>query len=198
MFNALNSIQFYILDRQLEDTLNFLSSFADLIRLSIKNTSKDFIQIETEIDFLSHYLKLEQQRFNHKFEFEITIDEEVKSNYVLIPPMILQPFVENSLIHGISNIDKNGFIKINIFLKRNDLICEIIDNGVGIEKAEKLKENRIGKKHQSISGSIIDNRIKILNEIFGKGFKKTIEDLSSNGHQTSGTKVTIKIPQKLK
>jgi LytS/YehU family sensor histidine kinase len=157
--------------------------------LILENSPKEFITIDIEKEILSKYLTTQKLRFEDRFNFVIDIDEELLFKRALIPPMITQPFIENSIEHGQLHTIERGVIKIHMKEDGGMLTIEITDNGVGRTKAGKIKKN---KTHKSMAIDITRERIEIMNKKYkGKG-SLTIEDLDLT-HKT-GTRVIICLP----
>jgi ligand-binding sensor domain-containing protein len=194
IFNALNSIQFYILKNENKIAHSYLAKFAKLMRNILEYTKEEFIVIEKEIESLKLYIELEKLRFSDKFEFEINLDPEIMIHYHRIPTMILQPFIENAIIHGIAPLkDRKGKLILAINKIENQIICKIEDNGVG-----RLKSSSINKKkehyHQSYGLSITKERTEKLKQLHQIVTKIYIEDKTEKEHQETGTVVTIILP----
>lgn len=191
MFNALNSIQYYILEQDPESAVHFLSRFAALMRLTLKNSTKAEIELGTEIDFLELYLDLEKCRFQGKFDYEIQVDEKLKE--ALIPPMLIQPLIENAIIHGFSDLDKHGKIKVKFEIQNNQLIGIVEDNGIG-RVASALRNNSNGKTYESMGTSLIIKRIALLNDIHDKKVELNYFDLENENGEALGTKAVLDYP----
>ena len=194
IFNAINSIQNFMLDSDIDAALNYLSDFAKLIRLTLDNVSKKRIYLEDELEYLKYYLSLEKMRFDKKFEVEITTPKELSYNKFLIPPMIIQPYIENSIKHGFIYKTKGAKIKL-VFEQTKDefLKCIIEDNGIGREKSQKLNKNN--RTHKSKGTFITNERLSLLNQTQQKkGYKVEIIDLYDEHNLASGTRVEIFIP----
>jgi hypothetical protein len=190
IFNALNSIQEYIVLNQRNLASSYLSKFADLIRSYLDHSSKGYISLQEEIECLDIYLQLEKLRFEDKFTYEITSSEGEKN--IKIPTMLIQPYVENALKHGLLHKKENRQLKIDFQWSENEEIlhCTIIDNGVGREKAAALRKT----KHKPFAIKATQNRLELLN--FGKERKigVTIDDLYNSDKEAIGTQVTLLIP----
>ena len=194
IFNILNSIQFHVLENEQELALEGISGFSKLIRTSLNQSEKDLIFLDEELDFLNNYLFLEQNRLGKKLQFNISIPEEIMEDEIMVPPMIIQPFVENSIVHGISNLKEGGIVDIIFSTIKDYLMVEIIDNGIGREKAALLKKQRRGSKYQSKAQSIIDLRMQMFSELHKKNFTYEIIDLFNEKNISIGTSVKLKIP----
>lgn len=195
IFNSLNSIQYHILDQDPEPSLQFLSRFAQLMRSVLKNSTSRFITIHEEINFLRVYMELEKSRHANKFDFEIVCDEDLNPHDFYIPPMLLQPYAENSIIHGIGHLVSDGKISIHFKPKGEDqIICEIVDNGIG--RKEALKRNILKEGEKDSHSSFINaNRINILNRIENGGYSMEMLDLLDLDGNALGTKVIVEFPQ---
>jgi LytS/YehU family sensor histidine kinase len=190
IFNSLNSIQDLVIQGDTENSYTFITKFANLIRKTLNYSDKDFIDFEQEIQLLELYLGLEKLRFKDDFDFEIDTDDIAD---ILIPPMLIQPFIENALVHGL--LHKEGHKQLSISFELNEhLSCTIIDNGVGREKAKEIKQRQKGN-HESFAVQAIKKRFNILREKFKGDIGFKYEDLLEN-EVIRGTKVVIHIPIK--
>ncbi len=194
IFNCLNSIQQYVIDKDVEGANRFISGFARLIRQTLDNSGRQFISIREEQDFLRSYLELEKNRFEDRFDYVIRVDGRIQPDELFLPPMLLQPYVENSIRHGLRlKQEGKGLIEINISLWNNQLICSIIDNGVGRKVAEAYKSAR-HIEYQSKGSSLTSQRIAMMNRAIQENITVTIEDLYDNHRRPLGTKVTVTLP----
>jgi tetratricopeptide (TPR) repeat protein len=189
IFNAMSVIQSYIFENDIKNSSKFLVNFSRLIRLILENSPKAFINLETEVEILQKYLETQKIRFEDRFDFEIICPEELFFDNVQIPPMITQPFVENSIEHGQLHTLPNGKIKIQFSKQSNMLNIRIEDNGIGRAKSEELK---IGKDHKSMALTITRKRIKMINEKYNAAGYLLMTDLDEENHL--GTKVLISLP----
>ncbi len=194
IFNSLNSVQFYILDQNVEPAINYISEFSGLMRLTLDNSNNEAISIEDEIVFLEKYMKLEQERFSHKFDYEITIGDDVFEDEVMIPPMLLQPIIENTIVHGIRNKEGKGMIKIEFDDDEDTLICAIEDDGVGREVEEMKKQLRRGDNFSTIGMNISQTRLDLLNKIYNNQFSMSIDDLKDDAGNAIGTRIELRFP----
>jgi ligand-binding sensor domain-containing protein len=194
IFNCLNSIQQYVIDKDVAGANKFITGFSRLIRQTLENSSKQLISVGEEEAFLNTYLALEKNRFEDKFEYRITIDEKIQKEDTFLPPMLLQPFIENSIRHGIRlKQDGMGLIEINISLSINHIICTIIDNGAGREAARASKSSQ-HIEYQSRGMQLTSQRIELLNKNTGQDISLNVEDLTTGNRAAAGTKVTISLP----
>lgn len=191
IYNVLNSLQYYILGGKIEDSLNYVSSFSTLMRKVLDNSTKPFITLNDEISFIRQYIDISKQQKNQNLEVRIIIDPTLDLNDHLIPPMLLQPYVENAILHAFP--DKkiaSPVLKINFSLKNNRVYCMICDNGIGRQESLKLK-SKSGGKNKSRAIQINQSRVELLNRIHSNKFQIEINDVNSSTSQDSGTIVVV-------
>lgn len=187
IFNALNSIQRFIISKSTKDALLYLGNLAGIIRTNLENASEEYIHLSSEIKFLTKYIEIEKIRFKEKLK--VKIENHAEDFNVLIPPMLVQPIVENSIKHGIMNLKGNGEINISFKTYNNLLIITVEDNGVGRD----FTKNMGTKNHNSFGLNIIKQRLELLNEKNHTNIHKIeIIDLYNNDLPT-GTKVIIQL-----
>lgn len=190
IFNALNSVNNYIAKSDERSANRFLSEFSVLMRTVLENSEEDFIPLEKELELLELYVKLEHSRFPDKFDYEVIIQEKVVISDFEIPPMLLQPYIENSIWHGLRYKEEKGFLKIEVEqLTENLLQIKILDNGIGRKKSAELK-TRNQKKQRSKGMGNIKKRIAILNDMYQNKVEVSISDLYED---QTGTKVVLKL-----
>jgi LytS/YehU family sensor histidine kinase len=170
-----------------------MTKFAKLIRKTLENSEQPAIPINEEIDALELYLELESLRFKEKFDWKIDIDEDIDMYMYKIPTMLIQPFVENAIGHGLMHKIGKGYIHVGLKLMDDVILCSIEDNGVGRTKAMEIKNNNNGS-HRSLGTSITESRLRLVNSLYGKNMKVEYTDLKDNNGEASGTKVVISIP----
>ena len=197
MYNALNSIQNYITSNEVTSAAKYLAKFAQLMRRSLEYSDLEIISLEKEIEFLEEYLHLnEKLRFENRLNYEIIIDEEIEEDILGVPTMIIQPYVENAIEHGLRT-KKDGLIRVLFFLYDEDtILCVVEDNGIGREKAHQLRlQDPQYQNHRSRGTSITEERLEILRNSKGKEpFVKTIDLKDEQTGEASGTRVEIMIP----
>jgi tetratricopeptide (TPR) repeat protein len=197
IFNALNSIQSYVSENDNTNATLYLAKFSRLIRLILENSRKKFVPFKEELFALDAYLKLEQTRFDNSFDYQIDYPNDIEA--VNLPPMLIQPFVENAIKHGISTLKKKGHILIEFqiaeAIKDADygiLICTIADNGIGLKRAsEKSKSSLI--THKSMSLDLVKNRLINYSSDANKTYNYTI----TSDMKSKGTIATITLPYTL-
>ena len=196
IFNSLNSIQYFINSQDRISANRYLTNFAKLIRKNLDSTSEDgnMISLTQEIEGLELYLSLEAMRFKDKFVYVIN-KNDIDTDSIIIPAMLLQPFIENSIIHGIlPNENFEGKITINLSVKNDLLTIQIDDNGIGINNSIQKKSNNNGD-HRSQGMEITNKRIDLIKKILNKGFEIIGPyQISNSGENLFGTRVIIKIP----
>jgi LytS/YehU family sensor histidine kinase len=163
------------------------------MRIVLDNSQYTFVPIEDEIRGLDLYLELEALRFEESFEYEIIIDERINTFEYKIPALMLQPYVENSIRHGLLHKKEKGFLQIKVRLDNSHLICIIEDNGIGREKAEKIKMSK-GPLKKSLGSKITEDRIKVLNSLYSDEIDIKYVDLTDANGKAAGTRVEIRLP----
>ncbi|MCK5169067.1 MAG: histidine kinase, partial [Bacteroidales bacterium] len=193
IFNTLNSIQYYILNNDIDSSTQYLSKFSKLMRLILENSQYDTIPIQDELDAMDLYLQLESLRIVGNFKFEIIVNNKVNTKFYKIYPLLIQPYVENSIWHGlIQKGDKK--IKIEILPNNDSILCIIEDNGIGSERAMEIKKQQ-HVTHKSQGTEITSKRIEIINKLYNRDFKVEFIDLKDNTGNAIGTRVLLKIPK---
>lgn len=192
IFNSLNSIQNLILKEQTEDSYDYVVLFSELVRSTLSYSNMDFIPIEKEVEFINVYLSLEKLRFKESFSFEINSNG---ISGISIPSLIIQPFIENALLHGLIHKDGQKIVRIDFELS-DSLLVTVTDNGIGREEAMKIQK-RQHSKHESFALKAILERLEILGKQVGdQDTGYTFEDVMSDDGKVAGTRVKIRIPHK--
>lgn len=193
IFNSLNAIQYFILNNEKHETLTYLSKFGKLLRQILDNSMESKINLEKEIAMLQSYVEMEELRFDHKFRFSISIAPDLVPGAIDIPGMVIQPFVENAILHGLLHKESGGMLKIDFSKQGAQVICTVEDNGIGREESARLNAAK-ATSHQSHGTRIAINRLELLNDP-EQGVFNTVEfiDLYEHG-VASGTRVVIKMP----
>src|SRR5690606_160344 len=163
--------------------------FSRLMRLVLENSQLDFIPLSKEKEIISLYLKLEHYRFRDKFDYEIAVDDEINSDTVEIPPMLVQPYIENAVWHGLRYRESKGFLSVKIEQQADSIVITVADNGIGRRRSAELKtENQ--QKHQSTGLRNIRERLEIINSVYRSRCRVEIHDIPEDG----GTVVTLYVP----
>lgn len=194
IFNCLNSIQQYIFDNEVLTANKYLTGFARLVRSTLHNSSRNFITLADEVDYLSTYLSLEKLRFKEKMDYSIEVDASIDRDQFAIPPMLLQPFVENSMRHGLRHkTDGGGFIHIRFKRFEDQLLVTVEDNGIGRKKAASYK-TREHIEYQSKGMSLTADRIRMMNVKYGNCIHIEVTDLVDAAGNAAGTRIVLKFP----
>jgi anti-sigma regulatory factor (Ser/Thr protein kinase) len=192
VFNCLNSIKGFIYEKDYSQADKYLDKFSDLMRSTIDNSDASVISLVEEIKYLDNYLQLEKLRFDKKFNYRIDSDSVVDKQNIFVPAMLMQPYVENAIRHGIRFLDNNkGEITITTKVVGDFLVCTIDDNGIGREKAVALKSSR-QIEYQSRGMSISKRRADLYH------IQQEIVDKKESGGKSLGTAIILKIPLELK
>lgn len=194
VFNSLNSIQHFILTNKSGDAGKYLNKFARLMRVILNNSEKSVITIKEELEYLTLYIELEAMRFDNKFEWKIDISDDIDTEYFEIPAMLLQPYVENAILHGLTPKGEGGLLEIIMRLQGNNLLCRIRDNGIGREKSREMRQLSKRKDHKSLGMKITSDRLELINNLQGSHLSMTVTDLRNEDGTPAGTQVDIFIP----
>jgi len=193
IFNSLTCIQGFITEKDTRTASRYLSKFAKLIRNILDSSIEEFIPLAEEIATIENYLELQKVRYEGKFDYSIEVDETIDAESMLIPPMLAQPFIENSIEHGFKHKKARGNLKIRFSIKNNLFIFEVEDDGIGREKAQEIvfKQN---KDHRSMATDITRERLMVLNKKLKQKIRLSIVDIKNEKNEPAGTKVTFDIP----
>ncbi|MBK9734262.1 MAG: histidine kinase [Saprospiraceae bacterium] len=197
IFNCLNSINRFILVNDTEAASEYLTKFSRLIRMILDASREDFISLEKEIASLRLYIGMESMRFQESFEWSITIDEDVYSHNIMLPPLLIQPYVENAIWHGLMQAPEGWGVRklaIHVYSQGEAVIIKIEDNGIGRDKAKLLK-SKTGDQHKSYGISLTEERLKLMQKIQGTMTEIVIEDLFNKQGSPCGTIVKIILNQ---
>jgi tetratricopeptide (TPR) repeat protein len=189
VFNAMSVIQSYIYENDIENSTKFLVNFSRLMRLILENSPKEFIPIRTEVEILNKYLETQKLRFEDRFQFFIETEEDIMDEFAIIPPMITQPFIENSIEHGQLHTIDGGFIRIRFAKEKGMLNITIEDNGIGRHSS---RQNKKSSAHKSMAMEITRERIDNLNSKYRTEGFMHVEDYDNQ--TKTGTRVLIALP----
>lgn len=193
VFNCLNSINRYIIKSDIKTSSLYLTKFAKLIRLILDNSEHKLVVLSNELEALTLYIEMEQLRFDHKFIFSINISPEVETDHISIPPLLIQPYVENAIWHGLLHKTDPGELTIKLNQQEEQLICEIIDNGIGREQSKQFT-SVTAKTRKSVGIKLTEERLKLYAEDISSIGQQKIIDLYDEEGIASGTKVILTIP----
>lgn len=193
IFNSLSAINLFVLENNRLKASEYLAKFSRLVRLILQNSQEAFIPLERELEALQLYLELESLRFENKFSYKIIIDDLVDTNLIKVPPLIIQPYVENAVWHGLMHKKEIGHLEIELYTGDESLFCKIADDGIGRKRAAELK-SKSALSYKSMGMSITADRIAMLQQQDQLGTHIVINDLVLPDGSAGGTEVIIKIP----
>lgn len=191
IFNSLNSINNFIARNDERSANKYLSEFSKLMRAVMENSKHPFVSIQSELDILKLYLDLEHLRFTDKFEYEFMFDPALRSEEIMVPPMLVQPYIENSIWHGLRYKDTKGKLLVQFIKNPDHILCVVQDDGIGRKKSAELKTKN-QQSGESTAIRNIEHRLKIINQIHNLNLKVTIIDIENDDER--GTRVEIMIP----
>ncbi len=194
IFNAINSIQNYILKNEEQEAYSYLAKFSKLIRMVLNNSRENSLLLDKELETLKLYVELEQLRFNDHFEFILKIDDDVDSSEIEIPTMLIQPYIENAIWHGLMNLkeERKGVLKLKISYETNLLKIVIEDNGIGRERSNGYKKEDL---HQPIAMKLTEQRLSIIKKTVNyEKVNVSIHDLYDTFENSCGTRVELYLP----
>ena len=193
LFNCLNSINRYIVKSDPETASGYLTKFSRLIRLILQNSKSSTVPLESELDALKLYIEMEEMRFDNQFAYKIQVDKNIESHLMAVPPMILQPYVENAIWHGLMHKPGKGMVELDISFSNGVLHFVIEDDGIGRDKSREYNSrNRTRKK--SMGMRITEDRINMINKLYNSNTSVKIVDLKNPAGEAAGTKVELDIP----
>ena len=192
LFNSLNSINRFIIQNNSDQASAYLTKFSRLMRLILQNSQNELVPLENEVEALKLYLELEAVRFDHHFSYTIRIDEHLDIAALKVPPLIIQPYAENAIWHGLMHKEEKGHLLIELIENDEFLICRIIDDGIGRQKAAELK-SKSASTHKSMGMKITADRIASMKQKKSNQNHIQITDLVLADGTPAGTSVEIKI-----
>ncbi len=190
IFNSLNSVNQFIAQNNELEANKFLTSYSRLMRNAMENSNKDFIKLNKEIDQLKEYLSLEHLRFQDQFSYEVIVAENIDTESISVPNMIIQPHLENAIWHGLRYKEEKGLLKLHFTISGNQLVITIEDDGIGLEKSREIKTKN-QKVHQSRGLTNVSERIELLNKLYKTNIRFQVVDKTD---EQSGVVVKIYIP----
>lgn len=194
IFNCLNSIKFFATPDNTELAAEYLTKFSRLIRLVLENSRLQKIPLQNELDALDLYLQMEVMRFNHKLSYQIQLQPEIDKEFIEIPPLLVQPYVENAIWHGLMHKKTGGNVIVRIEQSAGDFLkVTITDDGIGRAKAAML-ESKSATRHKSFGMKVTSERIRLINQLYKSGTDVQVLDLMDSHQEACGTQVIITIP----
>lgn len=192
LFNSLNSIQSFIISNDINNAIHYLSKFSLLMRRTLANSRESYVSLRDELQALQLYVEIEKLRFNDKFDYVFYVDPNIDEGFIEIPPMIIQPYVENAIIHGLMHKTEKGSLLISLNMINDNILVSIEDNGVGREKAAEIRRES-GIERKSRGMMITSERLEILNQYTNETYTVNVIDLVDQAGNPTGTKVEILI-----
>ena len=193
IFNSLNSINRFILQNNKEQASEYLTKFSKLVRMILQNSQASLITLESELEALNLYLEMEALRFNYHFTYKISVPKDLDIEVLKVPPLILQPYVENAVWHGLMHKEEKGQLDIEVSEGGEHLYFKITDNGIGRKKAAEI-ESKSATQHKSMGMRITADRIAMMQHSNGEESPVTINDLVQTDGIAAGTEVIVKMP----
>ena len=189
IFNCMNTIEAFILENKPRDASAFLQKFSKLTRRILEHSEHELVSLEKDVDSLKLYIELEKIRYNASFDHEIIFSFDEQKTHYLVPPLLVQPFVENAILHGLRyKSNERGLLTVKYTVEKESLICDIIDNGIGRKESEALKA-KSPIKRKSMGMRITNDRIAVINGSYSQGASLVLSDVV-----TGGTKASLKLP----
>jgi tetratricopeptide (TPR) repeat protein len=193
IFNCVHTVEYLLGQSKVKESMACLRKFSDLIRMMLEGMSKKEIPLERELDILRLYMDLEKMRHTHDFSYSIETDNRIDPVTTMVPPLILQPFVENSIKHGFVQDGKEYHIRIRLQTEGEKLHCEIKDNGIGFS-AKKNQMSVSGFKNESLGLKLTEDRLRLINQMTHSEYSYSIGDLNEKENNTTGTLVSLQLP----
>lgn len=193
VFNALLAIQGFMYMNKPREAGRYLTSFAKLIRHTLYGSSEEYLSLDKEIEALTYYLDLQRLRFDEAFDYSITIADDIIPESIEIPPLMIQPFLENAIEHGLQHLNEKGMLVLRVGMKEDCLYVEVEDNGIGREQSMNMQKQK-SKLHKSMGMEIMNRRVESLNRIMQKKIELEIIDLHDDDGNNRGTLVKLCIP----
>jgi tetratricopeptide (TPR) repeat protein len=193
IFNCLGSIQNFILKNDTKNANRYLTSFASLMRQTLENSKTSTITLREELKYIKNYLSMEHLRFENKFSYEVSCESNIDLDAIEIPPMMVQPFAENAIAHGLGYYKNGeGYLSVRFYLESGILYCEVDDNGIGRQRSQELKE-QVSSAYRSQGMEVTRERLELVSKIKKADYSVTIKD-KTDGNKPAGTLVIIKFP----
>jgi ligand-binding sensor domain-containing protein/anti-sigma regulatory factor (Ser/Thr protein kinase) len=195
VFNAINAIKKFVVKADVDNAELYLNRFANLMRLILHNTQKTEVTLQSELELLENYIRIEQLRFGHKFDYQIAVAEDVAQESLQIPSLVLQPYVENAIVHGLNNKrDGKGLLQIGCSVQDEQLCIRMEDNGVGREKAAEIKAKSSPHAHHSVGMEVTRQQIEAFAKSVGGTASVEVTDLKNADGSAAGTRIDIRLP----
>jgi LytS/YehU family sensor histidine kinase len=192
IFNSLNTIRYFVLNNENEKASDYLGKFARLLRLVLQNSRENTISLSEELAALRLYVEIEARRFGDSFQYQILVPEEIDTDAITVPPLLLQPFVENAVWHGLLHSNKpDRQLTVQISEEEDEYLFMITDNGIGRQKSGEMRSRPASLK-KSFGMQITNKRVELFNKNFGAQIKISVRDLILANGEAGGTVVEIR------
>lgn len=191
VFNCLSSINRFILVNQPDEASAYLTKFSRLIRLILDNSRTETVPLNKELEALQLYVEMEQMRFNDRFEYRLSVADDVQTEHLEIPPLLIQPYVENAIWHGLMHKKAAGLLQVRVFYEGKKLCIEVEDDGIGRQRAMELK-SRSATVNKSLGMKVTAERLEVINQLYGTNAEVETVDLVDGNGEAAGTKVKIR------
>jgi len=196
IFNAMNSIQGFILSNDTDKAIYYLSRFSHLMRLILNNSRESYVLMSSELKAIEYYVELERLRFDNRFDFSLTVDPGIDPEHIEIPPMLIQPYLENAIIHGFNSFIGNGLISMEVNFSEGLIRIRLEDNGIGRARSKEIQEG-MGLTRTSMGMFITAKRVELLKRNKSERFNIKVTDLYNSDGQAKGTRVEIELVPRL-
>ncbi len=190
VFNCLSSINRFILVNQPKEASDYLIKFSRLIRLILDNSRSETVPLDKELEALQLYVEMEQMRFSNRFEYRLMVAADVQTEHLEVPPLLIQPFVENAIWYGLMHKKTPGMLQVRIFHEGKKCCIEVEDNGIGRQRAIELK-SRSATVNKSLGMKMTAERLGVINQLYGTNAVVTTEDLKNEKGEAAGTRVLV-------
>ncbi|WP_299433779.1 histidine kinase [uncultured Aquimarina sp.] len=194
LFNSFSTLQNFILKKDSLRANEYMTELSGLIRNVLSSSDSIYISFKEEIEILKSYISIEQERFDQSFEIKYILDEKLVEANPTLPSMVVQPYIENAIIHGFSHADKKGLLTVSFQKESNSVVCKVLDNGIGRYEAERLQKEGNDTIHLSIATRNTDERLRILSKVGDDNASVFINDLFDDVGNAKGTEVIITLP----
>ena len=193
VFNSLNAINRFILQKDKTQASEYLTKFSRLVRMILQNSQSSLITLESEIESLKLYLELEALRFENRFDYKISMPKDLDIEMIKVPPLIIQPYAENAIWHGLMHKEEKGHLYIDINEENQQIVIRIKDDGIGRKQSANMT-SKSATKHKSMGLQITSDRIAMLQREDNQQAAVVINDLENPDGSAAGTEVILKMP----
>jgi LytS/YehU family sensor histidine kinase len=195
VFNSLSAIQYFIQINEQKQADEYLAKFASLMRLFLESSKNKYLSLAEELRLIKLYVEMEQLRFRNRFDLKMEVNHDINQHNTFVPTMLLQPFVENAINHGLFHKKGKGILSLHIQPSHEGgVVCIVEDDGIGRERAMEIRK-RSNRNYRSRAIQITNERLQVLSTVEGYNIQINITDLVDNNGEPTGTRVEIVIPE---